>query len=318
MKPLVVKDNALIDASYNLDLVEQRLILLAIVEARESGKGINANDPLTVHAESYINQFGVHRNTAYQALKDACKDLFARQFSYQEISAKGNTIHKMSRWVSEVGYIDNEAMVQLIFSPAIVPMITRLEEQFTKYELEQISNLNSAYAVRLYEILIAWRSTGKTPIIEIGQFRKKIGVLDTEYLRSDNFKKWIIELPIKQINEHTDITVSYEQHKKGRSIYGFSFTFKQKKVEKLSMNSRKDVHTTDFFSKMSDAQRHLFANKLSELPEMGKYSQGAESYPQFAVRIAEMLQDPKRIKELLPYLIKVGYMPSNEKDSMNA
>ena len=84
MSDLIVKDNALMNASYNLDLVEQRLILLAILEARESGKGINANDPLTVHAESYINQFGVHRTTAYQALKDACKDLFARQFSYQE------------------------------------------------------------------------------------------------------------------------------------------------------------------------------------------------------------------------------------------
>ena len=46
MSDLIVKDNALMNASYNLDLVEQRLILLAIVEARESGKGINANDPL--------------------------------------------------------------------------------------------------------------------------------------------------------------------------------------------------------------------------------------------------------------------------------
>ena len=61
MSDLIVKDNALMNASYNLDLVEQRLILLAILEARESGKGINANDPLTVHAESYINQFGVAR-----------------------------------------------------------------------------------------------------------------------------------------------------------------------------------------------------------------------------------------------------------------
>ena len=52
MSKLVVKDNALMNASYNLDLVEQRLILLAIIEARESGKGINANDPLTVHAEA--------------------------------------------------------------------------------------------------------------------------------------------------------------------------------------------------------------------------------------------------------------------------
>ena len=38
MSKLVVKDNALMNASYNLDLVEQRLILLAIVEARESGR----------------------------------------------------------------------------------------------------------------------------------------------------------------------------------------------------------------------------------------------------------------------------------------
>ena len=68
MSELVVKDNALMNASYNLELVEQRLILLAIIEARESGKGINANDPLTIHAESYINQFGVAKHTAYQAL----------------------------------------------------------------------------------------------------------------------------------------------------------------------------------------------------------------------------------------------------------
>ena len=70
MSKLVVKDNALMNASYNLDLVEQRLILLAIVEARESGKGINANDPLTVHAESYINQFNVARQTAYILIKN--------------------------------------------------------------------------------------------------------------------------------------------------------------------------------------------------------------------------------------------------------
>ena len=207
---LIVKDNALINASYNLDLVEQRLILLAILEARESGKGINANDPLTVHAESYINQFGVHRNTAYQALKDACDDLFARQFSYQSLSEKGNVINHKSRWVSEVAYIDNEAVVRLIFAPAIVPLITRLEEQFTKYEIQQISNLTSAYAVRLYEILIAWRSTGKTPLITLYDFRQKIGVLDTEYKRMYDFKKYVLDIALKQVNEHTDITVKVE------------------------------------------------------------------------------------------------------------
>ena len=307
MRDLVVKDNALINASYNLDLVEQRLILLAIVEARESGKGINANNPLEVHAESYINQFNVARQTAYQALKDASKDLFARQFSYQEMNKRGNIENVLSRWVSEIRYIDAEATVKLIFAPAIVPLITKLVEQFTKYELQQVSNLSSAYAVRLYELLIAWRSTGQTPVIELEEFRKKIGVLDDEYTRMGNFKDRVLHLAIDQVNEFTDITVKYEQHKKGRSIYGFSFSFKQKKnVNKPNLEAR-DQNTLDIFTKLTDAQRHLFANKLSELPEMSKYSQGTESYPQFAVRIAEMLLDAEKFKELYPYLVKVGF-----------
>jgi len=241
MSNLIVKDNALINASYNLDLVEQRLILLAIAEARESGKGINANDPLTIHSESYINQFEVHRTTAYQALKDACKSLFARQFSYQIILPNGKIHHKTTRWVSEIGYIEQDATVDLIFSPAVVPLITRLEKHFTNYEIQQVSKLSSAYAVRMYELLICWRTTGKTPIIELEDFRKRIGVLDTEYQRTDNLKMRVIEQSIKQINQHTDITASYEQHKKGRVITGFSFKFKQKK-----QNSDKTLKKSDF------------------------------------------------------------------------
>ena len=56
-----------------------------------------------------------------------------------------------------------------------------------------------------------------------------MGVLDAEYQRMYDLKKYVLESSLKQINEHTDITASYEQHKKGRVITGFSFKFKQKK-----------------------------------------------------------------------------------------
>jgi plasmid replication initiation protein len=308
MKELIVKDNALINASYNLDLVEQRLILLAIVEARESGKGINANDPLTVHAESYINHFSVHRNTAYQALKDACKDLFARQFSYQEQRPKG-VVNITSRWVSQIAYVDNSATVELIFAPAIIPLVTRLEEQFTSYELKQVSGLSSAYAIRLYELLIAWRSTGKTPVIELSDFRQKLGVLETEYNRMHDFKKRVLDPAIKQINEHTDITVKVEQHKKGRSVSGFSFKFKQKQQPKIEkpIDPKRDPNTPDFFIPMTDSQRHLFAHKLSEMHEMSEYSVGTESYKDFAKRIAEMLLEPEKFRTFYPLLVQLGF-----------
>ena len=125
--------------------------------------------------------------------------------------------------------MDAEATVKLIFAPIVIPLITRLEERFTQYEMKQISELSTGYAIRLYELLICWRTTGKTPIIELADFRQKMGVLDAEYQRMYDLKKYVLEPSLKQINEHTDITASYEQHKKGRTITGFSFKFKQKK-----------------------------------------------------------------------------------------
>jgi plasmid replication initiation protein len=308
-KELVVKDNVLIEASYNLDLVEQRLILLAIIEARESGKGINAHDPLSIHAESYINQFGVHRNGAYQALKNASKDLFVRQFSYQEKRAKG-LANVTSRWVSEIAYIEDAACVELIFAPAIIPLITRLEEHFTSYELEQVAKLTSGYAIRLYELLIAWRSTGKTPVISYEDLRKKLGVLDHEYKVKADFKKRVLDSSLKQINEHTDITVKHEQHKTGREITGFSFRFKQKPQTKNAQKSQqRDPNTIDLFSKMTDAQRHLLASKLSRLHEMSEYSVGNESYEDLAKRLAEMLLDEKFFKSVTPLFDQIDYKP---------
>ena len=299
MSDLIVKDNALMNASYNLDLVEQRLILLAILEARESGKGINANDPLTIHAESYINQFGVHRVTAYQALKDACDNLFARQFSYQSKSEKGNIQNHRSRWVSEIIYIDTEATVKIIFAPAIVPLITRLEEQFTKYDIQQISDLSSAYAIRLYELLICWRSTGKTPIIELAEFRNRVGVLDTEYHRIAHLKERVIEHSIKQINEHTDITATYEQHKKGRVITGFSFKFKQKKPKQAEIatetpkTATNDLDTIKPLTEPQIAKYSMILCKLGSISDLSNFP----DYPAFANWIGNILRNPEKADE---------------------
>lgn len=303
---LIVKGNALIGASYNLEVVEQRLILLATVEARRSGKGINALDPLTIHASSYMEQFGVSRQTAYQALKDACKDLFARQFSYQEHSSKGNVTQKTSRWVSEIGYTEEEATVQLIFAPVVVPFITRLEEQFTSYELNQVSSLASKYSIRLYELLMQWKNVGKMKI-SLEDLRAKLGLEQDDYTVMGDFKRSVLDLSVKQINEHTDIKVDYEQHKKGRSIAGFTFRMKQKE-KKLPTATEPTV--SELFAKFTDAQRFLFATKLSSLHEVGsEYATMGESKEDFVKRLAEMLLEEKYFKRFLPLLCSLGYKP---------
>jgi len=305
---LVVKDNALINASYNLELTEQRLVMLAIINARELGQGITADSKLEIHASDYAKLFNVSPDASYKALKEAVNNLFNRQFSYTaEYKKTGKVGVVRSRWVSRIFYVDDLALLEITFAPDVVPLITRLEEHFTKYEAKQVAHLTSKYATRLYELLISWREVGKTPIFELQQLRKNLGVEDDEYQRMHHFKSRVLETAITQINEHTDIKATYEQHKQGRTITGFSFKFKQKSQPKIEV--KRDPNTPDFFVKMTDAQRHLFANKMSEMPEMGSYSQGTESYQQFAIRIADMLLEPEKFRELYPILEKSGFQP---------
>lgn len=249
---LVVKDNSLINASYTLSLVEQRLILLAIIEARESGKGINTETFLEIHAQHYADRFEIQLNNAYALLSEATQTLFNRQVTYTAIDEKRNKVEKrVVRWVSGISYVEGAGIIKLRFAPEVVPLITRLEKNFTSYELEQVKNLNG-HATRLYEILISWRSIGKINI-GLDDLRQSLG-LTSEYVRVEAFKRRVLDVSIEQINKHTDITVSYEQQKQGRTITSFAFKFKQKAKVIRDQKDERDPNTADLFIQYTDKQ----------------------------------------------------------------
>ena len=231
-KQLVTKDNSLIGASYSLGVVEQRLIFLAIIEAREQKTLIEAGGLLRIYAQSYAKQFDVEKHTSYEAMKRAVEGLYEAGFAYSKLDERSGKIgHYKSRWVDKIGYIDDLGCVELVFASDVIPLITRLEARYTEYELKQVVGLHSEYAIRLYELIIQWRSVGKTNPISLTELREKLGLVD-EYKRIEAFKRRVLDLAVKQINEHTDITVEYEQHKQGRVITGFTFRFKVKKDKK--------------------------------------------------------------------------------------
>lgn len=310
MTELVVKDNALIQASYTLDLVEQRLMLLAIMEARETGKGIAPDSLLQIHAHSYAEHFNINKETAYTVMKDASKGLFDRYVTYHDKNPKtGKDRSFHCRWVDKIGYEKDTGIVYLRFTHDVVPLITRLEQQFTSYDIEQISSLNSGYAIRLYELLIQWRSVGKTPVFDLQQFRQQLGVEEIKYSRMSDFKKYVLDFAVQQINEHTDITVKYDQHKQGRIITGFTFNFKVKAKVKKAIETKRDSDTPDMLTaiKMTDKQRGAFASKLSQMSELSSYAKQGEDYKQFAERIETELLDEEKQVFYLPYLQKLGF-----------
>lgn len=256
-KELIVKDNALINASYSLELTEQRIILLAILKARENKTP--HNQELIVTAQSYMTAFNVHRNTAYKTLKTACDNLFTRQFTYQRYNSNGNIEQVRSRWVQSVIYAESDSYIKIKFTDEILPLVTMLEKHFTSYELQQVASLKSVHAIRLYELLIQYRTVGKVEI-SLDDLRLKLGIAVKEYPRMDNFKNRVLDVGIQQINEHTDITAKYEQVKQGRTIIGFKFLFKQKAKTTTANQNERDGTTIDFLTdNLTDKQLERIA-----------------------------------------------------------
>lgn len=317
MSELIVKDNALIQASYTLDLAEQRLILLAIIEARNSGQGITHDSLLKIHASSYAKQFNVNDKTAYTVVKDASKGLFDRYVTYHDKNPKNGKDRSFHcRWVDKIGVEPDSGIVYMRFTSDVVPLITRLESHFTSYEIEKVANLTSGYAIRLYELLISWREVGKTPTYEIDDLRQKLGVEPDQYKELYNLKIRVLDLAIKQINDHTDITATYEQHKTGRKVTGFTFTFKQKPSAKAAAkgaNPARDIDTPDMFNDMTDSQIAAFSSKLARLPELGNDAPIGGSTDDYATLIATHLADPVKQKKYHKYLDKLGYKPKKSK-----
>jgi len=310
-KQLVTKDNDLIGASYSLGLAEQRLIFLAIIEAREQNIFINVGKSLRIYAKSYEKQFSVEKHTSYEAMKRAVNGLYEAGFSYVKIDeASGKPITYKSRWVEKIGYADDLGCVELTFASDVIPLITRLDGCYTEYELRQVSSLQSEYAIRLYELMMQWKTVGKTNKIALDDLRSKLGVEPEQYKKMCNFKARVLDLAISQINDFTDVTATYEQHKTGRAVTGFTFTFKQKKTpEQLATatNKNRDNATPDLFHNMTDDQISTFSKRLAALPELGSNSPLGASTEQFAAIIADDLKDADKQKKYSKHLAKLGF-----------
>lgn len=234
----VTKSNALVEATYKLTLVEQRLILMAVsrIQPREE---IAEARRFRITAKEYADAFGVSLKSAYQALEEAEKKLPERWISsIKEVDSRaGSVITERMRWVWNVKVTRAEGgsvtEIELSWSPEIHRHLSLLHERFTTYELHQVADLSSVYAIRLYEWLMQWRSTSALQI-SVLEFRARLE-LGSKYERFADLRKFVIEPSVEAINCHTSLEVSWEAARERRSITRLRFLSCEKQQQSLKL-----------------------------------------------------------------------------------
>ena len=238
---LVVKSNRLVEASYRLGLNEQRIILYAICRCREEQKGLFPDLPVTITADAFMKQFpSVDKSNVYGQLKEAMNALYNRSVTIHDTDPTTKKARvRETRWISEKAYIDGAGHVQIVFTPEVIKYITRLEVEFTSYQLEKVGHMTSAHAVRIYELLTQHRDIG-TRTLNLAWLRDVLQIEPGEYKLTANFINRIIEPSVDQINKHSDITVGYKPKKTGRAITDFVFKIRDKERKAKATSAASD------------------------------------------------------------------------------
>ncbi|MDY7117888.1 replication initiation protein [Halomonas sp. SSL-5] len=278
---LVYKANALVEASYRLSLYEQRIILACIAQVRRDDT-LTDQQLYTVSARQIADMAGISVDRAYQHLKAASERLFDRRVTLHEApNGQGGSRVRLTRWVQTVEYRDTEGAIALRFGTDMVPYLSQLTEQFTRYALADVAKMSSAHAIRLYELLAQWRGTGEREV-SIEWLREALQ-LEDRYDNIRDLKRRVIEPAVEQINEHSPLWVKWSQRKTGRRVSHLGFTFGEKTSKKPHKARKKKTHT-DTSNKKESASGARYGIPQSII-ESQAYP--GESYDDAALRILD-------------------------------
>jgi plasmid replication initiation protein len=215
----ITKHNHLVQASYKLSLTGQRVFLLILGKINHKKK---LEDHYEVTAEEFSRMYNQSQKTAYRDLEKGLNELYNADIKLNDFELK---ILTRRRIVDEAKYHYGEGKISVSFPEKLHPFLCEMHGRYTQYRIGQVSSLKSAYAIRLFELLIQFESTGDR-IITLKNFRDWFRI-EKKYHRYADLNKWVIKPAIAELNAKTGLSINCSVIKKGRSVHTLSFSFKK-------------------------------------------------------------------------------------------
>ncbi len=155
-------------------------------------------------------------------LRKATEDMGSRMFEVDTPE------RHMQLWMfRSVEYIKGTRIIEVALSDKILPYLFHLKNNFTSYGLASALRLSSKYAKRIYPICSQWKDLGETKKYDIQEFKIMLGLLDDKgndkASRISDLRSKVLDIAVKQINEHTELNISYELEKRGKTFKNITF-----------------------------------------------------------------------------------------------
>ena len=206
---VVTKANKLIEASYRLNVSEQRVMALLVTQIHPDDEEFK---PYRFTVSDLETLIGTKNNKAYREVRELTRGLLTKVLQIQEPDG----LLQVS-WLSSAKYYDGTGTVELKFAPEMKPYLLQLQERFTTYKLGNVVKLRSRHSVRLYELLKQYEPLGKRSF-ELGELRRVLGLGDGEYQAWKDLRVRVLAPAQRELPKKTDLGFSYTTRKNVRAV----------------------------------------------------------------------------------------------------
>lgn len=212
--------NDIVKGKQDMTLQEAKIIRLLITQVVKEDKDLKT---YSCKIQDLANYLGITSQTLYRDIRSICINLM------QRVIYKGTGNPKQPweiiQWLQKASY-DGNGILTLMLSEQIKPFVLDLNKWFTQYQIKNILEFKSFYAIRLYELLKCEEGVNREEK-EYYEFTikrlREFFCCEKKYKKIIDFKRKVIEIAVREINEKSDLYIEVEYIKTGRAITSIKF-----------------------------------------------------------------------------------------------
>lgn len=267
-KLVSTKRNEMIDAGFFkfLNGMEMRIFNLAVsqINPKRSVDQVRRFE-FTVKDFLDYNAGLSDKNNVYSNVKTAVKNLSRVWVSVKPLD--GYDSREVSLLTAR-DYAENQGRFSVEFNPEVMLYLTDIQKKYTSFLLDTFGTLKSEHSLKLYELFSRWAFEGGFTVAFV-DLREMLGIGD-KYDRWNNFNQWVLKPAIKEINTKTNLKISMDTLRNGRSIEKIKFSvFDKSKAQAEAEKKRPKFPHKNKYGRFVKLDRQ---NPRNSSAEYGKWS----------------------------------------------
>jgi plasmid replication initiation protein len=263
-RQIVKQDYKLVNARYDLNLNEIKIILNAISEINIDDKDFQVYKIKLRNISQELENQSLARS--YTRIKKFCEDLLKKPLYIPRDHGGFLVVN----WFASLEYISGSAEIEYEISPKLKPYLLELKERFVQYSLKYILPLKSTYSIKIYQLLKEYEKL-KERTFELEELQMLLQVPESYKIKYNDFKKKVLQIAERELKEHCDIYFEFEEIKKGRKVSEILFKIKKNEKFNITIKSDEVITIEPKKSKISTTFNEFKANLIKKYNNKGAF-----------------------------------------------